>query len=136
MKNKYNVARDALRELEPLFQGFDCYRREHPGEAASLLSRHGYSYDDVVIWGYADTDNFPTEAVLKEMYDFCVKNGKAETNGVVFTKGSDCTRVSASDVNTLIKNYVCTFNDIRESDDMITSFTHDRSPASVKMELV
>ena len=107
MKNKNDAAIYALRELKPLFRGFDYYGGKHPGEAASLLSQHGFCHEDVVIWKSAAKNHFPTEAVLNEMYDFCVKHGEVSTDGVVFTERITMARVSASDVNTLIRNYVC-----------------------------
>ena len=128
---KIMALRDALYNLKPLFRGFSEYKNKHPEEAILLLSRHGYNFDDDEKWTYAEDKNYPTEVFVKDIYDFCVKNGKAETNGVVFTNEHGTTRISASDVNTLIENYVCAFNDILESDNMIISFASDRSSAFI-----
>ena len=115
-KHINDVIKDALNKLEPLFEGFYCYKLDHPKEATLLLSQHGYNFDDDEKWRYAPENNFPPEAFLKDIYDFCVKHGEDDTNGVVFTKGyvikgdapesAKLTRVSASDVYTLIENYV------------------------------
>ena len=107
--------RDALYNLEPLFRGFSEYKNKHPEEAILLLSRHGYNFDDDEKWENAYDKNYPTEVFVKEIYDFCVKHGEVNTGGVVFTERITMARVSASDINMLIKNNVWAFEDFYES---------------------
>ena len=142
---KYNVAKDALRELEPLFNAFLEYGAKHQDEANLLLSQHGYSFADVDLWKSAVANYFPTEVILKEMFHFCVKNGEAETNGAVFVKGDSIgrnipedrklTRMKASEIKTLIMNHVCAFNDIHKNGDMVFASAKDSQPTSVTMGL-
>ena len=112
MSKEKNDALDALYKLEPLFRGFNNYRRKDSEGANSILSQYGYSLDYDKKWKYTTMNNFPTETLVKEMYNFCVKHGENDTDGILFTKRYESTeldehkKVGKDDVYALIENYI------------------------------